>query len=240
MFLGVLLVGLAAVCPPLPAWAEYSGGPETETLRSPLIPGAVWSPPFACPPEGQPPPVGDGMCPAPVTPGHLGGPCPPPSDVSLPPLGPMDKDIVNAMVAPYLQPPPSAPGPDPGMLPGTNGFTPPASVVNINPRGGIYGSAPTQRWGGQPTRDFGYPKNYGSQSTDFGQDIDQLPSVQARGIQRSVSEDGPRPAVVPGQFGAPTNRQASIPGAHVTQDLHGNRQLFKGPYQRSVMTIAPY
>lgn len=222
------------------AFAEYSGFQETETLRTPLIPGAAWSPAYQCPPEGQPPPVGDGPVPAPVTPGHLGGPCPPPTAVPLPPMGPMDKPAINAMLAPYLTPPPSTAGEDPGLLPGVNGYIPPASVVQINPGGGIDGQAPTTRWGGQSTKDFGRPKNYGALTVDFGQDIDTLPAVTSQGIVRSVSEDGPRPAIVPGRMGATTNKQANLAGAHTTVDLHGNRILFKGANNRSRMTIAPY
>jgi len=238
--LGVVVVGVLALFQAAPAFAEYGGGQETSSLRSPLIPGALWTDPNQAPMEGTAPPVGSGMSPPPVTPGHQGGPLPPPSDVSLPPMGPMDKSAINGMVAPYLQPPPSTPGADPGSLPGTGGLTPPVAQVDINPGGGISGQAPIYRWGGQTTRDLGSRKTNGSQTTDFGQDIDNLPSVQSRGIQRSVTQDGPRQATFPGQFGSTSNRQASLPGAATTQDLHGNRQLFKGPYSRSTMTIAPY
>ncbi len=234
-FFGVLVAGVLAIVQPAPAFADYGRGPETDSLRNPLIPGASWAEPYQMPMEGPAPPIGHGMSPPPVTPGHQGGPLPPATHVGLPPMGPLDKDAINGMLAPYLQPPPSTPGGDPGSLPGNGGLTPPACEVNINPSGGISGQAAICRWGGQSTRDLGGPRTQGSQTTDFGQDIDGIAAVQ-----RSVTQDGPRQATSPGQFGGTTNRQAGLPGAHPTQDLHGNRQLFKGPYSRSTMTIAPY
>jgi len=237
---GLALIGSAAAVVlsalSLPVYAEYAGGPEIDTLRTPLIPGASWQVPYVPAPEGQPPPIGDGPVPEPVTPGHLGGPMPPPTQVPMPPVGPMDKHIVNAYAAPYLVPPPSTPGPDPGMLPGVNGFIPPAEIVDVQQGGGLSGNPPVVRWGGQTTQDFGRPKNSGSLTTDFGQNISTLAGVP----QRSISEDGPRPAVHPGRMGADTNRQQNLAGAQETNVEHGNRVMFKGANLRSRLTIAPY
>jgi len=226
----------------LPARAQYQGGEGTTTLRSPLIPGAPSALPNQAPMEGPAPPTGSGMYPAPVTPGQAGGPLPPPSAVSLPATSPTDKQQVNQQVAPYLTPPASTPGEDPGILPENpnNGFQPPAAVVDINPQGGISGQAPIRKWGGQTTRDLGRYRTFGSQTTDFGTRIDNLPSVQQHGIKRSVSEDGPRPITPAGQLGSGNNRQENLAGATCTTDLHGNRSLFKGANLRSRMTIAPY
>ncbi len=195
-------------------------GPVT-SLRTPLIPGAIDTPPFACPPEGQPPPTGDGFVPYPVNPGHLGQPVPhPPSHVCLPPVGPLDKPLVDAMLAPYLEPPASTPGGDPGIIYSKeNGFNPPVTVTTIDPGGGISGQAPIYRWQGQSSRDYGTGNRGGSSTFDFGGDVDA-----ASAVKRSTSEDGPD----------------NGGGGQTTQDLHGQRTLFKGPHLRPLMTIAPY
>lgn len=235
-----LVVALTIACTELPVCAQFPDGQESQTLRAPYIPGTIVNQPYETPNEGAPPPIGSGMDPLPVTPGHLGLPQKPPSCVDLPATNPTEKDKVNELSAPYLKPPASVPGNDPGAIAGPNGFYPPAAVVNINGQGGIHGNAPIERWGGQVTKDLGYPRNTGSQTVDFGQDIDQLASVEQRGIRRSVSFDGPRRAIYPGTLGSPTNRQANLPGANYTTDLNGNRQLFKGANIRSAMTVVSY
>jgi hypothetical protein len=116
---------------------------------------------------------------------------------------------------------------------------PPAETVDINPSGGIFGQAPIQRWNAQTTRDLGLVRNYGSQTTDFGQNIDNISSVQSRGIKRSKPEDGPRPATYPGQVKCESLRELNKPGAQETQD-EAFRVLFKGANLRARMTIAPY
>jgi hypothetical protein len=227
---------VAAAVNVMPAHAEYDPilG-ETTSLRSPLIPGAMALPPFVTPEPGQPPPIGDGMNPAPVVQGDSGAPFAPPSQVFIPPVGALDKQVVNSYVAPYLVPPPSTPGPDPGMIvPTQSGHKPPAELVNVNPDGGLFGNPPIQRWGGSTTRDLGLPRNYGSQTTDFGQNIDKIAKVQ-----RFQSEDGPRPAQFPGQINSESLREVNRPGAQATQNL-GFRQLFRGPNLRARTTIAPY
>lgn len=227
---------------------------QMETLRNPLIPGACYSPPFACPPQGQPPAIGDGSAPAPVTPGHT---CAPESMpwVRVIPANQIDQPnswvgglpSEDTLAPPYvLGPslnvphPPSTPGQDPGQLPGPRDFRPPpAAIVNINPNGGMPGDfAPKQRWGGQTTRDLGLYRNQGSQLTDFGEKLTQKPNLQAT---PQPSEDGPRQGYsYPGKMGNSSNRSSSLPNAQTTQDLHGNRTLFKGPHNRSRMTIANY
>jgi hypothetical protein len=57
------------------------------------------------------------------------------------------------------------------MLPGPLDFyPPPAAIVNINPDGGIEGSAPTQRWGGQQSHDYGLYRHRGTQTDDMAQE----------------------------------------------------------------------
>jgi hypothetical protein len=195
----------------------------------------MWEPPFVAPQEGQAPPIGDGYNPAPVTPGHSGGPLPPPTDVYIPPVGALDKDTVNSYVAPYLTPPPSAQGADQGLVhPTQAGMMPPAEVVNINPNGGIFGQASIRRGGAQTTRYLGLVRTFGSQTTDFGQNIDGIAKVR-----RSKAEDGPRQSTYPGQPNAESNHELSKPGAQVAKDEQF-RVLFKGANLRSRQTIAPY
>jgi hypothetical protein len=203
------------------AWSQGQGN---TTLRNPIIPGAPTAAPYEQVQEDRPPPPGDGDTSAPVTPGMEGDPIPPPSDIQLPPSSPLEPPQVD------VPPPPSTPGEDPGLLPGTtSGYKPPALETNVNPQGGLSGDAPTHKWGGQTSHDYGLKRTKGSQTTDFGQPLKQVAAVQP-----FQSEDGPRPL---GSNGAPT--QPNLAGAQQTTDLYGNRTLFKGN-QHAVMTIAPY
>lgn len=222
---------------------------QSSTLRNPTIPGAMYSDPYTCPPEGCPPPIGSGSAPPPVTPGHYGAPeCMPwvrnipatqidqqNSYVGLPSS---DTLSVPYTLGSQLQVPhpPSTPGRDLGSIPGpANFYAPPAAVVNICPQGGMPGDqAPIQRWGGQTTRDLGLPRCHGSQLTDFGERLSQKPDLQA---QPQCSADGPRPQGI-GSMGSGSVR-ASVNGAQAATDLHGNRTLYKGQ-TRSRLTIAPY
>ncbi len=237
-----IAIAAAAFLCGCPALAQYSAnGFGTTTLRDPLIPGASNAPAFTPAPLGAPPPIGNGPVPLPVTPGMLGGPLPPPTMVPMPPTGAGDTATVNSYAQGSLTPPPSTQGAEPPMIcPDNAGYQPPASIVNIQAQGGIVGSGPTQKWNGQTTRDLGVSKlGLGSMTTDFGQNISNLPSVQARGITRSVSQDGPRAAQYPGQMDQ-VNRSPNLAGAQETQDLYGSRTLFKGANLRAQMTIAPY
>jgi hypothetical protein len=63
-------------------YAEVLGGPQTQTLRNPLIPGASYANPYQPAPIGQAPACGDGPIPAPLIPGDLGAPMPPPSGLA--------------------------------------------------------------------------------------------------------------------------------------------------------------
>lgn len=212
----------------VPAFAQgcdLSGSPRT-TLRTPLIYGAPNEAPFQQAPEGQPPPVGDGSTPAPVTYG-MGGP---PTLIPSVPLTPANHIQYPSYEVPYspatqappgvlgpsmwAPPPPSTPGRDPGMLHEPLDFHhPPAREVRVNPGGGISGSAPTQRWGGQTTRDFGRYKHDGTRKFDFGQ-----------GMYGQTSQDGPYQV---------------LPGASSTYDLYG-RRCASNNGQTNIQTIAPY
>ena len=213
------------------AQAQY----QMDTLRTPLIIGAPSAPAYTAPPEGQPPPIGDGFAPPPVTPGHRGlSPEPVPSEVSGIPLVPAGEDgkaMVNSYVAPYLTPPTEFDPTDPGIIDSPQDFSsPPVTVTQINPGGGISGSAPIQRWGGQTTRDFGRAGS-GSTCRDFGQKLSQKSDL-FRSPQ--TSQDGPRQSVSGG------GRASSLPGAQSTTDLHGSRTLFKGPRLRPRFTLADH
>ncbi|PZM77634.1 MAG: hypothetical protein DKT66_25475 [Candidatus Melainabacteria bacterium] len=222
---------------------------QIDTLRNPTIPGAMYSSPYTCPPEGCPPPPGSGSAPPPVTQGHYGAPESMPWVRNIPAT---QIDQSNSYVglpsnqtlaAPYtlgsqlqVPHPPSTPGDDYGQIPGpANFYAPPAALVNICPQGGMPGDqAPIQRWGGQTTRDLGLPRCHGSQLTDFGERLSQKPDLCA---QPQSSQDGPRPQGQ-GLMGGGSVR-ASIGGAQTATDLHGNRTLFRGQ-TRSRLTIAPY
>ncbi len=196
------------------------------------------------PPPGQPPPIGDGPVPAPVTPGMLGNPDPPASQVyigEIPP-GPQGKQEATSRLGGMLQPPTNFVAADPGTLPGPMDFKPPpAAVVNINPDGGMPGDqAPQNRWGAQTTRDFGRSPNTvygpGSQLCDFGELLPNKPNLK---MMPQFSQDGPRNCQYIQQRGS-NNRSGNFPNAQETQDLNGNRTLFKGPNLRAQFTIAPY
>lgn len=204
---------------------DLSGSPRT-TLRNPLIYGAPNSAPFEQAPEGQPPAIGDGSVPAPVTPGMGGGPTLLPSNNwSVPNIngGSQYVPYNPATQAPpgvlgpsmWAPPPPSTPGYDPGIIQDKMDFyPPPASVVSVMPGGGIAGYAPTQRWGGQTTADFGrYKTGIGKRAYDFGQ-----------GMYGQTSEAGVCDV---------------RPGASWTSDLYG-RRMNSNDGMRSIQTIAPY
>src|SRR5262249_13159682 len=145
----------------------------------------------------------------------------------------------NGYVAPYLTPPPSTEGPDPGMITNPQDFyAPPSAWVNINGGGGMPGGeAPQQRWGGQTSRDFGLNPAFrgGSALTDFGEKLREKPDLK---MTPQSSEDGPRQSAGGNSGGG--GRASSLPGAQATEDLHGNRSFFKGENLRSRLTIAPY
>lgn len=235
----VLFAGEAKAQAP---WNINAGNPNTD-MWLPNVEGYA-TPPYEPAPEGQAPPIGDGFAPMGINPGHLGyGVTTPASHVpGIPPVpaGQQGKDMVNGYVAPYLTPPPSTEGPDPGLVHNPQDFyNPPAAWVNINAGGGMPGDqAPTQRWGGQTTRDLGRNPGFsrgsmGSSLTDFGEKLREKPDLK---MQPQSSEDGPRQ----GAGGGGGGRQSSLPGAQATEDLHGNRSFFKGENLRSRLTIAPY
>ncbi len=222
---------------------------QTQTLRNPLIPGAMYSPPYVCPQEGAPPPIGSGNAPAPVTPGHYGAPesmtwvrnipatqiDQPDSNVGLPSSDTLAEPYTlgSQLQVPH---PPSTPGQDYGPIPGPANFTPPpAALVNICPQGGMPGDqAPIQRWGGQTTRDLGIHRTKGAQTTDFGERLPDKPDLQA---QPQFSQDGPRPSTQGTMGGGAVH--PSTNGAQAATDLHGNRTLYRGQ-THSRLTIAPY
>lgn len=164
-------IALAAFGTALDARAQSSS-----TLHNPLIPGAVSSPPFVCPPEGQPPAIGDGPTPEPVVPGHTSPPTLLPWIPAIPanqidngtsgiplPFGPpieTPPGVLGPMMTPFIPGPPSTPGADPGSLTAPQGYINPAQELNINPGGGIPGTGgynttiPTVRRGGQETHQW--------------------------------------------------------------------------------------
>ena len=219
------LVALAlSLSAPAFAQCDLTGSPET-TLRDPLIYGATSTPPLDVAPEGQPPPVGDSFLPAPVTPGMFGPPTLIPS-VPTTPANDIESPSYQVGISPYdlaapgelgpstyAPPPASTPGDDPGSIHAPLDFyPPPVGVVNINPGGGIPGSPPTQRWGGQTSADFGLYRHRGTKTDDYAQEM-----------QGSSSEDG---------FNHARN------GAKTAQDLYGSRYPLKNSGQQVMQTTA--
>jgi hypothetical protein len=200
---------------------------QAQSLRTPLIEGAPSAAAGEAAQQGDPPPIGSGDTPMGVTPGMMGLYNPPPRSGGG----------VNSFVAPYLTPPPSTPGADPGMLPQSlNGNSQAGVEVNINAGGGMPGDfAPQTRSGRQTTRDFGLTRS-GSTLTDFGESLLQKPGLK---MNPQVSEDGPR-TVQSNQGMAGGNRSSNLPNAQTTQSLYGNRTLFKGSQLRARATIADH
>lgn len=200
-------------------------------------------PSYTPPPEGQPPPIGDGYAPDGINPGMMGwGVTTPASHVNMPviPPGQDGKAMATSYLGGYLQPPTKFDATDMGTLPGPQDFgPPPAAVTNINPGGGMPGDlAPQQRWGGQTSRDLGRSPTTvygaGSQLCDFGQKLQTKPDLK---MMPQASEDGPRNANYPGQRGS-SNKASNLAGSQSTTDLNGNRSLFSNV--RARLTIAPY
>ncbi|MFA6208846.1 MAG: hypothetical protein WCT03_02090 [Candidatus Obscuribacterales bacterium] len=224
-----LMAGALLSCPLFATSAfAYGEADMINTLRTPITYGTPNSPAWVPAQEGAPPPCGDGFMPPAVTPGDCSTPFSPPSAVFVPLTMGGDKDEVNAWAMPYLTPPPSTAGYDSSSINGSSGgygLQAPVSVVNICPQGGMVGDAPTQRWGGQRSYDFGKPNNVrpnSSRMNDFGQKLSEKPDLK---MCPQFSQDGPRQR---GEYRGQT-----------TQDLHGNRTLFRDN-QRSQLTIAPY
>ncbi|MBX9690328.1 MAG: hypothetical protein K2X27_26680 [Candidatus Obscuribacterales bacterium] len=193
-------------------------------LRTPYISGSSHGLPFMQAPTDRPPATGDGSCPAPVNPGMGGPPTQIPSVLYTPtnhlgtsnyylPYNPGTESMPGTLGPSLSVPPPtSTPGCDPGMVQVKNGYMPPVSQTNVNPGGGISGYAPTQKWGGQTTTDYGFYRFRGSRSYDWGQ-----------GMIGQTSQDGP---------------YQQLPGAMPTQDLYGRRGYSHAG--STVMTIAPH
>lgn len=233
--LAVALVTLGVVVLSGEARAQVQGGQWTNNDSSQWYPNVDQGPampPYSPPPEGQPPPIGDGYVPMGTNPGQMGAPLmPPPSHVPLPliPPGLEGKAAATAAAAGYLTPPTKYDAFDPGSIDAPQDFTmPPVAVTTINPGGGIQGNAPIQRWGAQTTEDHGRPMG-GSTSRDFGEKLSEKPTAKAP----QFSEDGPRNKPSGGQRGP------SLPGAQSSTDLNGNR-VHRKDGRRARLTIAPY
>lgn len=217
----------------------YGEADVMTTLRTPLIPGVPNAPSYSQPWEGQGPPVGDGSWAPGVTPGMLGGPCPPPSALYTPITGAGDKSEVNSYVMPYLNPPPSTMGYDYSNVNGSSGgygLQAPVSVVNINPNGGIQGDAPTQRWCAQRSYDHG--RNVSSNTSyafDFGQKPADKPDAK---MTPQISQDGPR-GLTGEQGPNAITRCPNMPNSQATALPYGNR-ILRSDGQKSKLTIAPY
>ena len=170
-------------------------GAPVSTLRTPLIDGQPSSPPFVCPPEGQPPAFGDGPTPLPVTGAHAGAPVTLlPWVPSIPanqidnsfsgiplPINPAVESppgVLGPSLTPVIPSAPSTPGADPGSLTAPMGSFNPSQELNINPYGGIpgtggyYTSIPTVRRGGQETHQYAY-RGRNSSLGGFGGDGSQ-------------------------------------------------------------------
>jgi hypothetical protein len=215
-----------SITPAFAQWCDLSGRPIT-SLRDPLIYGATSSAPLQVAPEGQPPPVGDGFLSPPTTPGMDGPPTLIPS-VPTTPANDIENPSTRIYTDPRMQsfpgelgastwapPPASTPGEDPGIIhTPQDWYPPPANLVDINPSGGIEGSASEQRWGGQTSQDFGRYKSRGKRTYE-----------EAQELAGQSSEDG-------------LNHARN--GAQPTQDLYGNRLPIRDNGKRIVQTIVPY
>ncbi|MCA9803819.1 MAG: hypothetical protein KC777_17735 [Cyanobacteria bacterium HKST-UBA02] len=189
----------AAMAQPFPGDPVQPGpapGAPVSTLRTPLISGQPSSAPFVPPAEGQPPAIGDGSTPAPVTGGHAGAPVTLLPWVPVIPSNQIDQGssgiplpvdpaitsppgVLGPALAPVIPAPPSTPGADPGSLTAPTGSFNPADETNVNPGGGLpgtggyYTSIPTMRRGGQETHQYGYRGRnsiLGGGGTDGSQD----------------------------------------------------------------------
>lgn len=152
------------------------------TLRDPLIPGAQETAPAMPAVDGQPPPVGCGPTPWPVTPGMGGSPGFEPwvpaipadtigigsSGISLPVSPPiiMPPGVLGPALTPIIPNEPNTPGAAPPYLyvDGNNpsGLVEPSEQVQVNPQGGLPGTGgynttiPKIRRGGQQTHEWEY------------------------------------------------------------------------------------
>lgn len=170
------------------AMAQWPGDPiqpgpaplsPVSTLRTPLIHGQPSGAPFMCPPKGQPPAIGDGPTPMPVTGGMAGSPIDLMPWVPSIPANQIDNNtsgiplpvnpaitsppgVLGPLLTPVVPHSPSTPGFDPGSMLAPVGSFNPALETNIIPTGGIpgtggfYTNTPTIRRGGQETRQYGY------------------------------------------------------------------------------------
>lgn len=183
------LIAVAATCsmasianaqpfPGNPVQPGPAPGAPVETIRTPLLDGAPSAAPFQPAPEGQPPAIGDGPTPAPVHPGQAGMPVTLLPWVPSIPANQIDRGsmvplpitpavqappgVLGPALTPFIPPPPSTPGPDPGSMQAPPGFINPADEINIIPTGGIpgtggfYTSIPTVRRGGQESHQYSY------------------------------------------------------------------------------------
>lgn len=226
-------------------WNPNNNYDADSSMWLPNVENGPTSAPYNAPQQGQAPPVGSGSSPMGINTGHAGyGVTTPPSHVPNMPLIPPGQDgkaAATAAAAGYLTPPTFYPTSDPGSIDSPPDFyQPPVSVTNINPGGGIAGSAPIQRWGGQTSEDHGLRSfmrgNRPSNTSDFGERLSQKPNLRKA---PQFSEDGPRNQQSPSQRGQ-ASRSSNLPGAQSTTDLNGNRTFFKGENQRARLTIAPY
>lgn len=179
---------------------SLSANAQTTTLRNPLIPGAPSAPPNSAPPEGQPPAVGDGSTPAPVTPGDGGSPELLPWVPFIPanqidqgssfvPLPPPSTESPPGVLGPSLNVPrsPSTPGADPGILTNIGGLGNPADLVNVNAGGGLpgtggyYTTINKVRRGGQESHEWGGDGHVTGYNSVFGGGGDSQDVVELTG-----------------------------------------------------------
>lgn len=237
MFCQTALVAGLVTFASQPASAQYT------TLRNPLIPGADYTNAGCAPATMPPPPPGDGTVPPAVTPGMSGNPGYEPfvpyvpanslnvddSQVSLPdPSTTSAPGQLGATIT--VPPPPSALGDDPGILaPNNSGYNPPALQITVQSGGGLGADqAPTSKWGGQTTQDFGrnIKSSTASDVTDFGQ---LLQSMSNLATTPQYSQDGVRTvtaATGPNSY----SRQPQLPGAQQTMDYGMRQTVTNAPY----------
>jgi hypothetical protein len=227
----------------------------TTTLRDPLVTGAYNTAVQGTPMTPMLPPPGSAGDPTQVTPGMTDDAGYEPwvqyipantsgitdSYVSLPltPATATAPGDFNTQVGSSIPPEPSTPGNDPGILaPNNSGYTPPAQQITITSTTPPTDTAPTQKWGGATTKDYGTNLQISSSSRvyDFGQKLSQNPNVAQ---QPQDSQDGPRPFTIPDDYSTPWRQpqmQNSYGQAQETTDS-GIRILFPSTGQQALETF---
>lgn len=191
------------------------------------------------------PPSGSGFNPPIEIPGSTGPiPASPSQIPNVPLASPLDMSEVNAYLAPYLVPPPSATGDPPPILKQQPGCSPVAVEIQVPINGGPLPNynPPISRTGRQTTADYGTqqqglqaPGN-SAMTTDFGQSLYTNPN-NAKTPQ--ISQDAPRQGNHPGLYNCQQNEQPNLPNAFFIHVNTGTHTLFRGTMTPVQIVVPP-